>query len=71
MGTDDVPTSVAAKDRHIIDACVAAGAAICLTLDRRHLLTDELRRWGAQHNLRFLTPGEFLAEERQRELNGM
>ena len=63
----DLPDSVAAKDHHVVAACIAAGATICLSLDRRHLLTDELRRWGDQHGLRFLTPGEFLAEERERD----
>jgi predicted nucleic acid-binding protein len=63
----DLPPSVAAKDHHVIDCCLSAGASVCLTLDRRHLLTPEVRQWGAARGLRFLTPGEFLAEERARD----
>ena len=63
----DLPPSVAAKDHHVIDCCLSANASICLTLDRRHLLTTEIREWGVGRGLRFLTPGEFLAEERARD----
>ena len=62
----DLPNSIAPKDQHVLDGCLIAGASICLTLDRRHLLTDELRQWGMRRNLRFLTPGEFLVWDRLR-----
>src|SRR5688572_25310849 len=61
---DDLPPSVAEKDHHVIRACIAARASICLSLDRRHLLRDEVRAWGLARGLRFLTPGEFLAWHR-------
>ena len=67
LAPQDLPASLAPKDRHVVEACLNAGANICLTLDRRHLLTDELRRWGIEHGIRFLTPGEFLAWQRVRE----
>ena len=60
----DLPASAAAKDHHVIAACLAAGAAICLTLDRRHLLSEDVRQWGLRHGIRFLTPGEFLEWDR-------
>jgi len=62
----NLPASVAVKDHHILQACVAAGASICLTLDRRHLLSEDVRRWGIERDLRLLTPGEFLAWHRLR-----
>lgn len=62
----DLPGSVATKDYHVIQACIMAGVSICLSLDRRHLLTEDLRVWGTRRQLRFLTPGEFLAWERLR-----
>ena len=56
------PPPVAAKDEHVVRSCLQAGASVCLTLDRRHLLTADLRRWAIRHHhLRLLTPGEFLA----------
>lgn len=66
VGTSDLPDSVAAKDLHVLQACLAVGASVCLTLDRRHLLTEGIRRWGMGQQLRFLSPGEFLAWERLR-----
>jgi predicted nucleic acid-binding protein len=63
----DLPDTVAAKDRHIVTTCLATGASICLTLDRRHLLSSELQTWAATHGLRFMTPGQFLEEERTRD----
>ncbi|MGH2583930.1 MAG: hypothetical protein ACRDJE_03365 [Dehalococcoidia bacterium] len=67
----DLPRSVAATDHHVIDCCLSAGASICLTLDRRHLLTAEIRQWGLQRGLRFLTPGEYLAAERAQDEAGL
>ena len=63
----DLPASLAAKDRHVVYACLAGGAVICLTLDRKHLLTDELRSWGMRHRLYFIRPAEFLAWHRLRD----
>src|SRR5439155_25482267 len=62
----DLPASVAAKDHHIIRICIWADATMCLSLDRRHLLTHEVRRWGMARSLRFMSPGEFLEFERIR-----
>ena len=67
----DLPTGLASKDHHIVLSCLGAGAAVCLTLDRRHLLTDEVRRWGLERDLRFLTPREFLVWERLRPEPGV
>jgi len=67
----DLPASVAVKDHHVIAACLAAAASICLTLDRRHLLSKDVRQWGSQHGIRFLIPGEFLAWDRLREERGI
>ncbi|MBM2812310.1 MAG: hypothetical protein HW416_3069 [Chloroflexi bacterium] len=64
----DLPPSLAAKDHHVVRSCLTSGASICLTLDRRHFLGDDIRRWGIEHNLRLLTPVEFLAWERIRHL---
>jgi predicted nucleic acid-binding protein len=61
-----LPPSIAAKDHHVIQACLASGASICLTLDRRHLLQEEIRRWAIGRDFRLLSPGEFLAWERLR-----
>lgn len=66
----DLPSSVATKDHHVIRACVASGAFICLTPDRRHLLTEEVREWGLRHGIRFMTPGEFVIEDRLRDQGG-
>ncbi len=63
----DLPASLANKDRHIVYACLAGGAVICLTLDRKHLLTDELRSWGMRHRVYFIRPAEFLAWHRLRD----
>lgn len=61
-----LPSFLAEKDEHVVRACLAAGATICLTLDRKHLLTEELRRWGMQHRLFFIRPAEFLYWHRLR-----
>lgn len=60
----DIPLSVAEKDHHVLYASLTGDVAICLTLDRRHLLTDELQRWAARHSFRLMTPGSFLQEVR-------
>jgi predicted nucleic acid-binding protein len=62
-----LPASLAEKDRHIVYACLAGGAVICLTLDRKHLLTDELRAWGMRRGLYFIRPAEFIAWHRLRD----
>jgi hypothetical protein len=62
-----IPESVAAKDHHVVRACVAYGATIRLTLDRRHLLIDELRAWGMKRRLFFIRPAEFLHWHRLRD----
>ena len=64
----DLPTSLADKDRHVVYACLASGAVICLTLDRKHLLTDELRSWGMRRHLYLIRPAEFLAWHRLRDV---
>ena len=64
----DLPASLADKDRHVVYACLAGGAVICLTLDRKHLLTDELRSWGMRRRLYFIRPAEFLAWHRLRDV---
>jgi predicted nucleic acid-binding protein len=64
----DLPASLAEKDRHVVYACLAGGAVICLTLDRKHLLTDELRAWGMRRRLYFIRPAEFLAWHRLRDV---
>jgi predicted nucleic acid-binding protein len=61
-----LPSAIAEKDRHIVEACVASGASICLTLNRRHLLMDELRAWGLQRRLLFVRPAEFIEWQRLR-----
>jgi predicted nucleic acid-binding protein len=63
VGVDDkvgLPDLFALKDRHVIQATLASNSGICLTLDRKHLLTDDARRWAMVHGFRLLTPGEFL-----------
>jgi hypothetical protein len=69
-GPRDLPRFVAPKDRHVIAACPESGAHVCLTLDRRHRLTDEIRRWGMGIGLRLLTPGELLARVRLDQNSG-
>jgi hypothetical protein len=64
----DLPTSLAEKDRHVVHACLVGGASICLTLDRKHLLTEELRTWGMRRRLYFIRPAEFLAWHRLRDV---
>jgi predicted nucleic acid-binding protein len=64
----DAPDFLAAKDHHVVQACLVTGAAICLTLDRRDLLTPQMQNWAAQHGFRLLTPGEFLAWHRLRDV---
>lgn len=64
----DLPASLAEKDRHVVYACLAGGATICLTLDRKHLLTDELRTWGMRRHLYFIRPAEFMAWHRLRDV---
>lgn len=59
-----IPASVPAKGHHVLRACVAGRVAICLTLDRRHLLTEAMRRWALTRGFRLLTPGEFLEWQR-------
>jgi hypothetical protein len=49
---------------------IADGGPRDLTLDRRHLLTDEIRRWGMGIGLRLLTPGELLARVRLDQNSG-
>jgi predicted nucleic acid-binding protein len=66
----DLPASVASKDSHVLAACLAVGASICLTLDRRHLLTEDVRAWGTRHGVQFFTPGEFLEWHRRRAQRG-
>ena len=66
----DLPDFAAAKDHHVIAACLASNASICLTLDRRHLLTEEIRQWGHHRGLRFLTPGEFILWHRGQQEGG-
>lgn len=56
----DIPSEVATKDHHVLLASLAVAASVCLTLDRRHLLGDPVRRWAIDRGLRLLTPGEFL-----------
>ena len=63
----DVPDFVAPKDRHVVITCLITGALICLTLDRRHLLSPDLQTWSATRGLRFITPAQFLEEERTRD----
>lgn len=63
----ELPPFLADKDRHVVGACLSMGAAVCLTLDRRDLLTPEMRAWAAERGLRLMTPGEFLEELRARE----
>jgi predicted nucleic acid-binding protein len=58
-GVPALPDSYPREDHHVATAALAAGATACLTLDKG-LLTDEVRRWGVLHGLRFMTPGEFL-----------
>jgi predicted nucleic acid-binding protein len=65
------PSSIADKDLHVVEACVASGASLCLTLDRRHLLTDELRAWGLQRRLLFVRPAEFIEWHRLRRAGGV
>ena len=51
---------VAPKDAHVIAAAVQSGAAFLLSLDRKHLVNDEVRRAGLP--LQVLTPGEFIQQ---------
>lgn len=50
---------VAEKDSHVLAAALGCQAAYLLSLDRKHLLTPELRE--ATLPLRLMTPGEFIA----------
>ena len=49
---------VASKDAHVIAAAVQSGAAFLISLDRRHLVNDQVRSAGLP--LQILTPGEFI-----------
>jgi predicted nucleic acid-binding protein len=51
---------VAPKDAHVIAAAVQSGAAFLLSLDRKHLVNDEVRSAGLP--LQVLTPGEFIQQ---------
>jgi len=64
---EDLPATLAEKDRHVVRACLAGGAVICLTLDRKHLLTDEQRAWGMRRRFYFIRPAEFIAWHRLRD----
>lgn len=61
----DLPSSIAEKDHHVMSVCLALDATICLTLDRQHLLTDEVRAWGEARGLLLQTPGDILAHVRR------
>jgi predicted nucleic acid-binding protein len=61
----DLPAALAGKDRHIVQAWLALGATICLTLDRRDLLKDDIRAWAAARGVRMLSPCGFLADVRE------
>ena len=60
VSLEDLPVVVPPKDHHVLHSCVSGRVAICLTLDRRHLLNDEVRRWAIDRGFRLFTPGEFL-----------
>ena len=57
---EELPAAVPPKDHHLLHASVSGQVAVCLTLDRRHLLNDEVRRWAMDRGFRMFTPGEFL-----------
>jgi predicted nucleic acid-binding protein len=49
---------IAAKDAHVVAAAVHGGATYLITLDRKHLANDEVRKAGLP--VQMLLPGEFI-----------
>lgn len=49
---------VGRKDAHVLAAALKSGAAILLTLDRRHFMTEKVH--DAELELKIVVPGEFL-----------
>ncbi len=47
-------------DAHVLAAALGSGAALLLTLDRRHLLTPTVEAAGLP--VRVMTPGDFLRQ---------
>lgn len=51
---------VASKDAHVIAAAVQSGADFLLSLDRKHLVNNQVRAAGLPFQV--LTPGEFIQQ---------